>query len=65
LNGSVTVPYGSFSGCLETKEWTALEPGVVEYKYYAASVGMLKAVMVVGGNDRSELVSITYIPVIP
>jgi len=65
LSGSVTVPYGSFTGCLETKEWTALEPGVVEYKYYGTGVGMLKAVMVVGGDDRSELVSVTYIPVLP
>ncbi len=60
LAGSVTVPYGSFTGCLVTKEWTSLEPGVVEYKYYGAGVGMLKAVMVVGGDDRSELVSVTH-----
>jgi hypothetical protein len=60
LSGSVTVPYGSFNGCLVTKEWTALEPGVVEYKYYGTGVGMLKAVMVVGGEERSELVSVTH-----
>jgi hypothetical protein len=59
LGRSVAVPYGSYNGCLETKEWTTLEPGVVEYKFYATGVGMLKAMMVVGGNDRSELVSVT------
>jgi hypothetical protein len=59
LNESASVPYGDFSDCLETKEWTALEPGVVEYKFYSKGVGMLKSVMVVGGNDRSELVAVT------
>jgi len=59
LNESVAVQYGAFNNCLETKEWTALEPGVVEYKFYGTGVGMLKAVMVVGGDDRSELVSVS------
>jgi hypothetical protein len=59
LSASTTVPYGSYNQCLETEEWTALEPGVVEYKFYAAGVGMLKAVMVVGGTDYSKLVSVT------
>jgi hypothetical protein len=39
LNESVRVPYGSFDGVLETKEWTPLEPGYVEHKYYARGVG--------------------------
>lgn len=60
LNESVSVTYGPFNNCLETKEWTDLEPGVVEYKFYGSGVGMLKTVMVVGGNDRSELVSVTH-----
>jgi hypothetical protein len=41
LNESVTVPYGSFDGVLETKEWTPLEPGYVEHKYYARGVGQV------------------------
>jgi hypothetical protein len=35
----VRVPYGSFDHVLETKEWTPLEPGYVEHKYYALGVG--------------------------
>src|SRR3954451_18301532 len=31
---TVTVPYGSFRRALLTKEWTPLEPGVVDHKYY-------------------------------
>ena len=41
LNESVRVPFGSFDGVLETKEWTPLEPGYVEHKYYAAEVGQV------------------------
>ena len=27
LNESVTVPFGSFNGCIRTEDWNALEPG--------------------------------------
>jgi hypothetical protein len=40
-NASVTVPYGSFDKVIETKEWTPLEPGFYEKKYYARGVGPL------------------------
>ena len=55
-------------GCFEddelvlTKEWTPLEPGVVEEKYYAEDVGFIKGVMVKGGDERTELVRITPKP---
>jgi hypothetical protein len=58
-NSSVTVPYGSFRRVLLTKEWTPLEPGVVEHKYYASGVGNVKTVMVEGGDEAYELVSVT------
>jgi hypothetical protein len=41
LNASVTVPYGSFDEALETKEWTPLQPGFFEKKYYVRGVGPL------------------------
>jgi hypothetical protein len=41
LDASVTVPYGSYTNCLKTKEWTRLEPGVVEYKFYKSGVGQV------------------------
>ena len=34
-------PYSSFDEVFETKEWTPLEPGYVEHKYYAAGVGQV------------------------
>jgi len=41
LDESVRVPYGSFDGVLETKEWTPLEPSYAEHKYYAGGVGQV------------------------
>src|SRR5262249_14112919 len=36
LNASVTVPFGSFTNCLDTRETTPLEPDLHEHKFYAA-----------------------------
>jgi hypothetical protein len=41
FEASVTVPYGSFDEVLETKEWTPLQPGFSEKKYYVRGVGPL------------------------
>jgi hypothetical protein len=59
LDESIMVPYGSFSRCLKTKDYTALEPGVAENKYFAPGVGNILTVMVEGGSERSELVNLT------
>ncbi|HEX9439966.1 MAG TPA: hypothetical protein VF909_09800 [Roseiflexaceae bacterium] len=56
---SVCVRYGCFDNVLLTKEWTQLEPGVAEHKYYAKGVGFILGVMVKGGHERTELVRIT------
>lgn len=34
LNASVSIELGEFSDCLITKEWTPLDPGEIEHKYY-------------------------------
>ena len=36
-----------------------LDPGVVENKYYRATVGFILGVTVKGGDERTELVDIT------
>jgi hypothetical protein len=58
LSESVIVPYGSFDSVLETKDWTPLEPNVAEHKYFARGVGEIKSVMVKGGSEEMELVSL-------
>lgn len=57
VDASATVPYGTFRNCVQTKDWTPLEPESVENKYYAPGVGMVLAVKVQGGTEREELVS--------
>ena len=48
-----------FDHLLLTKETSRLDPGVVENKYYRATVGFILGVNVKGGNERTELVNIT------
>jgi len=55
LNKSVTVFYGSFDHCLETREFTPLEPGANENKFYAPGIGNIRTVDVATG-ERSDLI---------
>src|SRR5262245_39682889 len=55
LDASICVRYGCFDNVLVTKEWTRLEPGVVDNKYYAPGVGFIYEIMVKGGDEFSEL----------
>jgi hypothetical protein len=47
------------AGVLETAEWTPLEPGVRDRKWYRRGVGMIKEATIKGGDERLELVSFT------
>ena len=51
----ITVPYGSFHDCIKTVEWTRLEPGIKEAKFYCPRVGFVKAVDVQGPETRLVL----------
>jgi len=53
---SVSTPYKSFRGALETRDWSPLEPGVVERKYYARGIGEVKSFLAKGGAERMALV---------
>ena len=58
LNENVSVPYGSFSNVIKTKEFSSLEPDVVENKYYAANLGDIKEKTLKGSKEGIELVEI-------
>ncbi|HLO34283.1 MAG TPA: hypothetical protein VK249_34375 [Anaerolineales bacterium] len=60
FKASLCVPYGCFKHVLITKEWTPLEPGVVENKYYAKGVGFIFGVTVKGGDEQIELVRVRH-----
>ena len=57
LDEWVEVPFGSFRDVLMTKDFTPLEPDVLEHKFYAQGVGPVLALTVSGGSDREELIS--------
>ncbi|MBM3215179.1 hypothetical protein FJZ36_09730 [Candidatus Poribacteria bacterium] len=59
LSASATVKFGSYKDTLQTKEWTPLEPDVVEHKFYAKGVGLVLETVEKGGEGRVELISVT------
>lgn len=61
LGEHVDVPYGAFRKTLKTLEFTPLEPGARENKYYAPGVGLVLAVNRETG-EREELVRIRRQP---
>jgi hypothetical protein len=52
-----TVPFKRFHGAMLTKEWTPLEPGVIDHKYYVRGIGTVLEQTVKGGDERNQLVS--------
>ena len=59
LHARVTVPYGTFDDALRTREWTLLEPGVVDAKFYVRGIGQVFEGSVKGPRETARLVSIT------
>jgi hypothetical protein len=57
LNASVRTPAVASTRALLTKEWTPLEPGVVDHKLYVKGVGLVDERTVRGGSERNVLVS--------
>jgi len=57
MQQTVVVPYRTFRGAMLTKEWTSLEPRVIDHKYYVRGIGTVLEQTVKGGNERNELVS--------
>jgi hypothetical protein len=57
LSETVTVPYGRLDGCLQTEEYTPLEPDLRERKYFCPGVGLALEVDLATG-ERVELVEV-------
>ncbi len=57
LETSVKVPFIATKRALLTKEWTPLEPGVIDHKYYARGIGTVLERTAKGPLERNELVS--------
>ena len=56
--GEITVPFGSFTNTVTTKEWSPLEPDVVEHKTYAPGIGFVYSIAVSGEDEEFALVDL-------
>jgi hypothetical protein len=55
---SVTVPYGTYHRrALQTREWTRLEPGIRDGKWYVKGVGQVREATIRGPVEHAELVA--------
>ncbi len=52
-----SVPFGKFDHAVQTRNFSGIEPNVIEEKIYARGVGVVLEITVSGGSDRDELVS--------
>jgi hypothetical protein len=57
LDATITVPAGMYTGALLTREWTPLEPGVVDHKYYVKGIGEVREAAVKGPKETLSLLS--------
>jgi hypothetical protein len=55
---SITVPYGSFTNCWKTEDFSPMEPDVIENKFFAPGIGSIREVDLDSG-DYIELIDIT------
>jgi hypothetical protein len=60
VNASACIQSGCSGHLLLTKETTRFDPAVVENKYYKPGVGFILGVIVKGGDERTEFVSMTH-----
>lgn len=58
IDESVTVPYGSFTGCLKTRDWNPLEPGKDEHKYYCPDIGGVVLEVGIADGEKVELIDV-------
>jgi hypothetical protein len=60
LNSNTCVPFDCFNHLLRTTETSRFEPGVVDQKYYASGIGLVREDVIAGGDEHSALVRITH-----
>jgi hypothetical protein len=59
LNDAVNTPHGALGGdILVTKDWTPLEPEILEHKYYAPGIGLIGETKVTGPPEKIELIDV-------
>jgi hypothetical protein len=60
LHVHVATPKLTSTKALLTEEWTPLEPGVLDHKFFVRGVGTVLEQTVKGGDERNALVSVEF-----
>lgn len=55
MASSVTVPRGAFADAARTLEWSRLEPGVIDEKFYVKGIGVVKELAASGPPEVARL----------
>jgi hypothetical protein len=58
LSARITVPYGTFHHALRTEETSALEPDVLDNKYYVKGIGEVTELSVKGPVEKLQLIEV-------
>ena len=58
LDATVHVPYGTLHHCLKQAEFTALDPGALEHKFYCPGIGVVRERDVTGGTVNTALTNV-------
>ena len=59
MASSVTVPRGAFAHAARTLEWSRLEPGVIDEKFYVKGIGVVKELAASGPPEIARLARFT------
>jgi hypothetical protein len=59
LGARVTVPTGTYRDAARTLEWSRLEPGVVDEKFYVPGIGVVKELAASGPKEVARLTHFT------
>ena len=59
VGATTEIGLGSYDDVVVTKEWTPVEPDVVEQKSYAPGVGVIQELVTAGGTGNIELIEFT------
>jgi hypothetical protein len=58
IDDKVSVPNGDYTDVVSTENTTPLEPEVVERKWYAKGIGLIREELIKGGEGVNELVKV-------
>lgn len=59
INQNINLPIGNFNDCIQTRDWSRIDPNLNEYKYYCDQIGFMGLERPVDGNESgTKLVEI-------